>query len=108
MKKIRPGYILPSAAITVPPRLVRQYEPSLDRAPRVGDLVYGRIQYIGEHSSLENKHGRIHEIHDATHRSDVREGPTQLRLPPVAGQPHDALPVGIDQVPAAFAKTAER
>ena len=66
MKKIRPGYILPSGAITIPPKLVRHYEPSLDRAPRVGDLVYGRIQYIGEHSSLENKHGRIHAVTDGS------------------------------------------
>jgi hypothetical protein len=32
----------------------------------VGDLVYGRIHVLGQHGSLENKHGRIHEIHDGT------------------------------------------
>jgi hypothetical protein len=65
MKALRPGYILPSAALTVPSRLLRDYTP-LDRAPELGDLVYGRIVSIGQHQSLENKHGRIHEIHDGT------------------------------------------
>jgi hypothetical protein len=65
MKLIRPGYILPSAALTVPPRAIRGYEPR-DAPPAVGDLVYGRIQVLGHHGSLENKHGRIHEIHDGT------------------------------------------
>jgi hypothetical protein len=32
----------------------------------MGDLVYGRIDYVGEHSSLENKHGRIHAITDGS------------------------------------------
>jgi hypothetical protein len=65
MKPIRPGYILPSAALTVPPRAIRGYEPR-DAPPAVGDLVYGRIHLLGQHGSLENKHGRIHEIHDGT------------------------------------------
>jgi hypothetical protein len=65
MKRIRPGYILPSAAVTVPPRAVRGYEVR-DAPPAVGDLVYGRIRVLGHHGSLENKHGRIHEIHDGT------------------------------------------
>lgn len=66
MKKIRPGFILPSAALSVPPRLVRHYDPSLDQPPSVGDLVYGRVTYVSEHGSLENKHGRIHSITDGS------------------------------------------
>ena len=63
MKKIRPGYILPSAAYTISPRQVKGFE-TLDRTPEVGDLIYGRVSYIGHHGSLENKEGRIHMIND--------------------------------------------
>lgn len=65
MNKIRPGFILPSAAYTISPRLIKNYQ-NLDCAPRVGDLVYGRVSYLGEHSSLENKEGRIHMIDDSS------------------------------------------
>ena len=63
MKKIRPGYILPSAAYTISPRQVKGFD-KLDRTPEVGDLIYGRVSYIGHHGSLENKEGRIHMIND--------------------------------------------
>lgn len=63
MKTIRGGFILPSAALTVPRNRVRQYG-QVDQAPQAGDLVYGRISYIGQHSSLENRHGRIHTVTD--------------------------------------------
>jgi hypothetical protein len=65
MKKIRAGYILPSAAFTIQPRQVKSFD-AIERAPEPGDLVYGRISYVSQHSSLENKHGRIHEINDGT------------------------------------------
>jgi hypothetical protein len=65
MKSIRPGYILPSAAVTISPRLIRGYE-TRDKRPEVGDLVYGRVVYLGQHGSLENKSGRIHVINDGT------------------------------------------
>jgi hypothetical protein len=65
MKKIRPGFILPSAAFTVNPRQIKHYQ-KLDKSPEAGDLVYGRVSYIGEHSSLENKEGRIHMISDGS------------------------------------------
>lgn len=64
-KKVRPGYFLTSACFTVPPRLLRRYKP-MDRPPRLGDVVYGRVTYIGQHSSLENKQGRIHSVHDGS------------------------------------------
>jgi len=55
------GYILPSAAITVPRRRIRSYA-AISRRPEVGDLVYGQMKSIGQHSSLENREGRIHRI----------------------------------------------
>ncbi len=62
-KKIRPGYLLPSAAYTISPKQIRLYE-MLDRTPLPGDVVYGRVTSIGQHGSLENKQGRIHQIND--------------------------------------------
>jgi len=65
MKKIRPGFILPSAAYTIQLRQVKHYA-KLDKPPEIGDVLFGRVSYIGEHSSLENKEGRIHMINDGT------------------------------------------
>ena len=56
MNKIRPGFILPSGAFTIKPQQVKNYE-RLDRTPAVGDVLYGRVSYVGQHSSLENKEG---------------------------------------------------
>lgn len=61
MKKISPGFLLPSAAYTVKKSAIKLYAFQ-DRVPQVGDLVYGRIIRIGQHSGLENKNGRIHVI----------------------------------------------
>ena len=65
MKKIAKGYILPSAAIGVSRRCIRFCRYS-DKPPAMGDVVYGTIVRIGQHSSLENASGRIHMIHDGT------------------------------------------
>lgn len=65
MKKILPGYILPSAAFTMKKSGIKCYEVS-DHTPRIGDLVYGRISRIGHHARLENKNGRIHIINDGS------------------------------------------
>ena len=65
MKKICPGYILPSAAFTVTKKHIKYYD-FLDKSPEVGDVVYGRISRIGQHSELENKYGRIHKISDGS------------------------------------------
>ena len=65
MKKIDKGFILPSVALTVKRSQVKYYVPS-DKPPEIGDIVYGRICLIGQHSSLENASGRIHMIHDDT------------------------------------------
>ncbi len=66
MKKIKAGITFPSAALCLTRRLVRYYHPFPDRVPRNGDVVYGEVIHIGEHSSLENKSARIHMIHNGT------------------------------------------
>ena len=63
MKKIDKGFVLPSAAFTIKPGQVKYYTVS-DKKPKVGDLVYGEILRLGQHSSLENASGRIHMVHD--------------------------------------------
>jgi hypothetical protein len=65
MKKISPGFLLPGAAYTVKKSAIKLYAFQ-DRVPQVGDLVYGRIIRIGQHSGLENKNGRIHVINDGS------------------------------------------
>ena len=65
MKKIDGGFILPSAAYTLKRSQIRFYK-SCDKKPEIGDVVYGQICLIGQHSSLENASGRIHSIHDGT------------------------------------------
>ncbi len=64
-KRIGKGFIFPSAALTIKPSQIKYYR-FLDKPPRAGDLVYGKIDCIGQHSSLENALGRIHTIHDGT------------------------------------------
>lgn len=61
MKKISPGYIMPSAAFTLKKNQVTHYLP-LEKIPEVGDVVYGRVARIGYHQNLENRFGRIHKI----------------------------------------------
>jgi len=65
VKKIPAGYILPSAAYTVKPSIISYYE-FRDKPPVVGDLVYGTVVRIGQHTDLENKNGRIHRINDGS------------------------------------------
>jgi len=65
MKKISKGFILPSAAFTIKRSQIKFYK-FLDKQPQMGDVAYGIIHLIGQHSSLENASGRIHMIHDGT------------------------------------------
>jgi hypothetical protein len=65
MKSIKRGFILPSAAYTIAPNQIKYYN-YIDKPPEVGDVVYGTISRIGEHSSLENKSGRIHMTNHGT------------------------------------------
>jgi hypothetical protein len=63
VKKISRDFVLPSAAFTLKRSQIKYYTPA-ERNPRLGDLVYGEISRLGQHSSLENISGRIHVIHD--------------------------------------------
>jgi hypothetical protein len=65
MKIIRKGFITPSSALAIKPRQVRYYD-YIDKAPQVGDVIFGTVTRIGQHTSLENVHGRIHTIHRGT------------------------------------------
>ena len=65
MKTIKKGFIHPSAALTIPGRQVATYARPEGR-PEVGDVVYGEITRIAQHSSLENVSGRIHAIHNGS------------------------------------------
>jgi hypothetical protein len=65
MNKIKKGYILTSAAVTIRPSRIKCYQ-KLERNPEPGDLVYGKISRIGQHMTLENVSGRIHAIHNGT------------------------------------------
>lgn len=65
MEKISPGYILPSAAYTITNRHTKFYD-FVDKKPEFGDVVYGRVIRLGQHSELENKSGRIHKINDGS------------------------------------------
>jgi len=64
-KKIGRGFLLPSAALTVKRNQIKFYR-YFDKPPQLGDLVYGVVHRIGQHSSLENASGRIHMVHDGT------------------------------------------
>jgi len=61
VKRIRSAFLLPSAALCMTRRQIRQYD-RFDKPPAAGDVVLGRIKYVGFHSTLENKQGRIHVI----------------------------------------------
>ena len=63
--KIPKGFVAPSAAYTLKQSQLKFYSTELGM-PRAGDLVYGKIDHIGQHSSLENRSGRIHAIHNGT------------------------------------------
>jgi hypothetical protein len=65
MHKIPRGYIFPSAAFSLSTKQIKFYQP-MDRVPEIGDVVYGEVGRIGQHSSLENVSGRIHNLHDGS------------------------------------------
>lgn len=65
MKKIKQNCIIPSAAFSVPKSRIKQYELR-DKAPEVGDLIYGEVSLLGQHLELESTSARIHSIYDGT------------------------------------------
>lgn len=62
INKLNKGYILPSASFSLPRREIKGYIQN-NKQPSVGDIVYGSVISLGQHSSLENGFGRIHNIH---------------------------------------------
>jgi hypothetical protein len=64
MEKIKQNCIVPSAAYSVPRKLIRFFESMPDRTPRVGDLVFGEVASLGFHTHLESVSARLHMIHD--------------------------------------------
>lgn len=62
MEKIDKGFIITSEAFSLKSNKIKYYLKS-DKSPATGDIVYGKISHIGQHFNLENKSGRIHEIH---------------------------------------------
>ncbi len=65
IKKIPPGYLIPSAALTLKKSQIKYYS-FLDRAPQAGDVVYGKVTRLGQHSTLENRNGRVHMLNDGS------------------------------------------
>lgn len=63
VKKIPAGCLVPSAALTI--KRARWYA-LLDKPPQAGDAVYGKVVRLGQHSTLENRSGRIHAMNDGT------------------------------------------
>lgn len=65
IKKVAKGYIIPSAAITLSRKHIKGYVPITD-APKIGDVIYGVVERLGQHRQLENGEGRLHNIHPGT------------------------------------------
>lgn len=65
IKKVKSGIAFPSAAYVLSRKQVKYFQP-MERIPQIGDVVFGEISHIGEHSSLENKSARIHLIHNGS------------------------------------------
>lgn len=64
-KKISPGYLVPSAALVLKKCHVKWYS-FLDKPPEPGDVVYGKVARLGQHSTLENRNGRVHVLNDGS------------------------------------------
>ena len=64
-KKIMLNCIIPSSAQTINKNKIIEYE-FIDKNPEVGDVIYGKILKLGQHSQIENKNGRLHTITEGT------------------------------------------
>jgi hypothetical protein len=96
MKRIQQNCIVPSAAFTVPGKLIKQYNRMPERSPRAGDLVYGEVSQLGFHKTLESASARRHTIHDRTRAIFVfgnRYAPDHYEgfVPQVPGETVDML-----------------
>lgn len=59
MHEIKSSFILPSAAITVPRVKIKHYIKESDHRPEQGDLVYGRVEYVGQPHSSKTKRADV-------------------------------------------------
>jgi len=60
-RRIKPGYLLPSAAFTLKRRQIVAHEPNAEPF-RVGDALYVEVERLGHHGEVINKHGRLHRL----------------------------------------------
>lgn len=65
MKLISHKCIIPSAAFTLKPSIIKFY-CGIDKPPENGDLIYGEVSSMGQHRTLESKSARIHTIQEGT------------------------------------------
>ncbi len=65
MNKIPDWYILPSAAYTINRKQIKYYDFQ-DKQPEIGDVIFGKVTRLGQHTELENKLGRIHRINEGS------------------------------------------
>ncbi|MFP4378411.1 MAG: hypothetical protein ACLFP4_15310 [Spirochaetales bacterium] len=63
--RIPKGFVIPSGAYVVKAHQIKYYDTNL-APPRAGDVMFGKVRHIGQHSSLENRSGRIHAVHNGT------------------------------------------
>lgn len=63
LRRIEKPFILPSAAYTLKPGQLKYYT-TVEKKPEAGDVIFGRVLRIGQHASLENRFGRIHNIYN--------------------------------------------
>ena len=66
MEKIKSNCIIPSAAFSVPKSQIRYIDPMLQKAPEVGDLLFGEVSELGHHRLVESRLGRMHTINIGT------------------------------------------
>jgi hypothetical protein len=66
MERIQQNCIFPSAAFSVPGKLIKRYMVIPERRPQVGDLMYGEVASLGFHVRMESTSARLHTIHDRT------------------------------------------
>ncbi len=65
MNRLQPGFMIPSAVYTIEKKSMAGYL-AMDKPPEIGDLVYGKVETIGQHDQLENKWARIHKINSGS------------------------------------------
>lgn len=66
MEKIKSSCVISSAAFSVSKSAVKQYSSFCEKAPAVGDLVFGEVSELGHHRFIESKSGRLHTLNVGT------------------------------------------